>query len=67
MTTREYKQLKGLKKENLCDNMSILELVINILAEATTTEISKTTEPKTFEADTEKPVITKKTPLTFHS
>ncbi|GAB1477131.1 hypothetical protein MASR2M70_19670 [Bacillota bacterium] len=45
MTTRKYKQLKGLKKENLRDNMSTLELVLNMLAEATTTEISKTTEP----------------------
>lgn len=49
MTTRQYKQLKGLKKENLRDNMSTLELVLNMLAEATTTEISKTTEPQTFE------------------
>lgn len=49
MTTRRYKQLKGLTKENLRDNMSTLELVLNMLAEATTTEISKSTEPKTFE------------------
>jgi hypothetical protein len=49
MTTRQYKSLKGLKKENLRDNMSTLELVLNMLAEATTTEISKTTEPKGFE------------------
>lgn len=49
MTTRQYKQLKGLTKENLRDNMSTLELVLNMLAEATTTEISKSTEPKTFE------------------
>ena len=49
MTTRNYKQLKGLKKENLRDNMSTLELVLNMLAEATTTEISKSTEPQTFE------------------
>ncbi len=48
MTTRQYKQLKGLKKENLRDNMSTLELVLNMLAEATTTEISKTKEPKTL-------------------
>ena len=48
MTTRKYKNLKGLKKENLRDNMSDLELVLNMLAEATTTEISKTTNPKTF-------------------
>lgn len=41
MTTRQYKQLKGLTKENLRDNMSTLELVLNMLAEATTTEISK--------------------------
>ena len=49
MTTRQYKRHKGLKKENLRDNMSTLELVLNMLAEATTTEISKTTEPQTFE------------------
>ena len=49
MTTRQYKSYKGLKKENLRDNMSDLELVLNMLAEATTTEISKTVRPKTFE------------------
>ena len=49
MTTRKYKQFKGLKKENLRDNMSTLELVLNMLAEATTTEISKSTEPQGFE------------------
>lgn len=49
LSTRQYKRLKGLKKENLRDNMSTLELVLNMLAEATTTEISKTTKPKTFE------------------
>jgi len=49
MNTRQYKKLKGLKKENLRDNMSTLELVLNMLAEATTTEISKTAEPETFE------------------
>lgn len=48
MSTRQYKQLKGLKKENLRDNMSTLELVLNMLAEATTTEISKQKEPETF-------------------
>lgn len=48
MNTRQYKQLKGLKKENLRDNMSTLELVLNMLAEATTTEISKQKEPETF-------------------
>ena len=41
MTTREYKQFKGLKKENLRDNMTNMELILNMLAEATTTEISK--------------------------
>jgi hypothetical protein len=41
MTTRQYKNHKGLKKENLCDNMSTLELVLNMLAEATTTELAK--------------------------
>ena len=49
MTTRQYKNFKGLKKENLRDNMSTLELVLNMLAEATTTEISKTKQPETFE------------------
>ena len=45
MSTRQYKNLKGLKKENLRDNMSTLELVLNMLAEATTTELSKTHNP----------------------
>lgn len=49
MTTRQYKNLKGLKKENLRDNMSTLELVLNMLAEATTTEISKRKQPESFE------------------
>ena len=48
MTTRQYKNLKGLKKENLRDNMSTLELVLNMLAEATTTETSKERQPETF-------------------
>lgn len=48
MTTRQYKNLKGLTKENLRDNMSTLELVLNMLAEATTTEISKEKNPQTF-------------------
>ena len=45
MSTRQYKNLKGLKKENLRDNMTTLELVLNMLAEATTTEISKQKAP----------------------
>ncbi len=45
---KNYKKLKGLKKENLRDNMSNLELVLNMLAEATTTEISKEKKPETF-------------------
>lgn len=49
LSTREYKNLKGLKKENLRDNMTNLELVLNMLAEASTTEISKEKEPETFE------------------
>lgn len=49
MSTRQYKNLKGLKKENLRDNMSTLELVLNMLAEATTTELSKTHEPQGLE------------------
>ena len=48
MSTRQYKDLKGLKKENLRDNMTTLELVLNMLAEATTTEISKQKAPSTF-------------------
>ena len=53
MTTRKYKNLKGLKKENLRDNMSDLELVLNMLAEATTTELSKAHNPQTFEENRE--------------
>ena len=49
MTTRGYKNLKGLKKENLRDNMTTLEIVLNMLAEATTTELTKTTNPKGLE------------------
>jgi hypothetical protein len=49
LSTREYKQYKNLKKENLRDNMSNLELVLNMLAEATTSEISKQIEPETFD------------------
>ena len=48
MSTRQYKNLKGLKKENLRDNMTTLELVLNMLAEATTTEISKQKAPETL-------------------
>ena len=53
MTTKQYKRLKGLKKENLRDNMTTLELVLNMLAEATTTEISKQKEPETFAENVE--------------
>jgi hypothetical protein len=48
-TVKQYKQHKDLKKENLGDNMTNLELVLNMLAEATTTEISKEKNPKTFD------------------
>ena len=48
MTTRQYKKLKGLKKENLRDNMTTTELVLNMLAETSTTDISKAEQPKTF-------------------
>ena len=48
MSTRQYKDFKGLKKENLRDNMTTLELVLNMLAEATTTEISKQKAPASF-------------------
>ncbi len=46
MSTRQYKNLKGLKKENLRDNMSTLELALNMLAEATTTELTKVHNPQ---------------------
>jgi hypothetical protein len=49
LTTRQYKNLKGLRKENLRDNMSMLELTLNQLAEVTTTAISKKEKPQTFE------------------
>jgi hypothetical protein len=49
MTTKEYKQLKNLKKENLRDNMTNLELVLIMLAEASTKEISKKENPDTFD------------------
>ncbi|MBO7411242.1 MAG: hypothetical protein J6T92_04900, partial [Ottowia sp.] len=49
MSTRQYKRLKGLKKENLRDNMTTLELVLNMLAEATTTEFSRQEQPQGFE------------------
>ena len=49
MTTGQYKRLKGLTKENLRDNMTDLELVLTMLAEASTTDISKTEKPQTFE------------------
>lgn len=49
MTTGQYKRLKGLTKENLRDNMTDLELVLTMLAEASTTDISKNAKPQTFE------------------
>ncbi|RLD40338.1 MAG: hypothetical protein DRI89_12220 [Bacteroidetes bacterium] len=49
LKTKDYKNLKGLKKENLRDNMSNLELVLNMLAETSTTEISKKKQPETFD------------------
>ena len=51
MTTRQYQQYKGLKTESLRDNMTNLELVLNMLAEATTTEISKERKPRTTAAN----------------
>ena len=53
LSTRQYKNLKSLKKENLRDNMSTLEIVLNMLAEATTTELSRVREPETFDANLE--------------
>ena len=49
MTTKQYKNFKELTKENLRDNMTNLELILNMLAEASTTEISQVKEPKTFD------------------
>ncbi len=48
-STKEYRKLKGLKKENLRDNMTNTELILNMLAEASTKDISQATEPKTFD------------------
>ena len=48
-TTRQYKQYKGLKKESLRDNMTNVELVLNMLAEVTTTDITRQDEPKTMD------------------
>ena len=48
MKTKDYKKYKDLKKENLRDNMTNLELILNMLAEATTTEISQVKKPETF-------------------
>jgi hypothetical protein len=53
MDVKAYKKLKNLKKENLRDNMTNLELVLNMLAEATTTEISKIEDPDTFDGSKE--------------
>ena len=52
-TTKQYKQFKGLKKENLRDNMTNLEIALNILAEASATELSKQRDPKGFNAQTQ--------------
>ena len=51
-TTKQYKKYKGLKKENLRDNMTNLEIALNILAEASTTELSKQRDPKGYNAQT---------------
>ena len=53
MSTRQYKNLKGLKKENLRDNVTTPELVLNMLAEATTTQFSKDRKPTTFQENLE--------------
>lgn len=49
LTVREYKELKGLKKENLRENMTNIELVLNMLAEVTTTAISRQEQPESFD------------------
>ena len=53
MTTRQYKKLKGLKKENLRDNMSTTEIILNMLAETSTKDISQAAKPETFEENIE--------------
>ena len=53
MTTRQYKRLKGLKKENLRDNMSTLEIVLNMLAEAGTTELTRAQNPQGLDENLE--------------
>lgn len=53
LTVKNYKKVKGLKKQNLRDNMTNIELVLNMLAEATTTEISKQKQPDSFEQNQE--------------
>ena len=50
-TIKEYKKIKGLKKENLRDNMTSLELALNILAETSTTELSKTINPRSLDSN----------------
>ena len=81
MTTRQYKDLKGLKKENLRDNMSTTELILNMLAETATKDIAKSSNPqcleekrggnidgnarREIEAETGKPVITSKNAIDF--
>lgn len=57
MTAKEYKKFKGLKKENLRDNMTNKELVLNMLAELSTKEISESKQPETFGEHIEKPVV----------
>ena len=53
MTTKQYKKIKGLKKENLRDNMSTTEIILNMLAETSTKDISQVIKPKTFEENIE--------------
>lgn len=49
MTTRQYKDFKGLKKQNLRDNMTTTELILNMLAATATKDITNTSNPQTFE------------------
>lgn len=53
MTTRQYKKPKGLKKENLRDNMSTTEIILNMLAETSTKDIFQASKPETFEENIE--------------
>ena len=64
MTTRQYKNLKGLKKENLRDNMSTTEIILNMLAETSTREISQIVQPETLRIIRPLPSVVARLPVT---